>query len=441
MLKGFKIGGVHPPENKLSSSYPIEVMPVPEKVTIPLSQHIGAPAAAVVAKGDKVFAGQLIARASGFVSANIHSSVSGTVTSVDDVADASGIRRPAVTIQVEGDSWLPEILEHPADTSALTSPEIIAKIADAGVVGMGGATFPTHVKLNVPAGSKAEYLIINGAECEPYLTADHRVMLEHADEILAGVELLARALGVKKTYIGIENNKKDAIELLKSKLRGNNSIEVIPLKTKYPQGGEKQLIDAVLKRRVPSGKLPVDVGAVVHNVGTAYAVYEAVQKNKPLVERVVTVTGKHLDKPRNLMVRIGTPVSELIEFCGGVPENTGKVILGGPMMGRATANLAATVTKGTSGVLLMDEKESVRQEAIACIRCTKCVYVCPMALEPYLLYKLSCRNMKEEMEAAHVTDCIECGSCSYVCPSYLPLLDHIRVGKSEVIKVMRSRKS
>lgn len=441
MLKRFKIGGVHPPENKLTNATPIEVMPLPEKVIIPLSQHIGAPASAAVAKGDKVLAGQLIGQASGYVSANIHSSVSGTVTAVDDVADASGIRRPAVTIQVEGDEWLPEV-DRTADLmpiNELSKEEIIARVSAAGIVGMGGATFPTHVKLSVPAGSTAEYLIINGAECEPYLTADHRVMLERADEFLAGVAILAKVLGVKKTFIGIENNKKDAIELLKTKAIGSG-IEVTPLKTQYPQGGEKQLIDAVLKRRVPSGKLPVDVGAVVQNVGTALAVYEAVQKNKPLVERVVTVTGKHLAQPKNLMVRIGTPVKELIEFCGGVPENTGKVILGGPMMGRATANLDSTVTKGTSGVLLMGEKESVRKEEITCIKCTKCVQVCPMALEPYLLYKLARRGMNEELEQNRVTDCIECGSCSYTCPSYLPLLDYIRIGKSEVIKIARARK-
>lgn len=443
MLKSFRIGGIHPPENKLSRKAAIAPMPLPEVVVIPLSQHIGAPAQAVVAKGDVVKTGQLIAQSGGFVSANIHSSVSGTVTSLEPVADGGGVRRPAITIRVEGDEWDESIDRSPevVKTCNLTSQEIIAKIAAAGIVGMGGATFPTQVKLSVPPGKKAEYLIINGVECEPYLTADHRVMLERGEELLVGIQILAKALNVSQAYIGIENNKPDAIKHLNELSASMPGIEVVPLKVQYPQGGEKQLIDAVINRQVPSGGLPIDVGAVVQNVGTALAVYEAVQKNKPLIERVVTVTGKSLNTPSNLLVRMGTPINSLIEHCGGLPETARKVVNGGPMMGRAMANLDAAVTKGTSGVLMLNENEAVRPEAQNCIKCAKCVSVCPMALEPYLLSNLSKRARFADLEPLKITDCIECGSCSYTCPAALPLLDYIRLGKAEVMKIIRSRKS
>lgn len=443
MLKSFRIGGIHPPENKLSKASPIAVFPLPEEAVIPLSQHIGAPASPCVAKGDAVKTGQLIARAEGFVSSNIHAPVSGTVTAVDAVPDAGGMRRPAITIRVEGDEWDESIDRSPdiVRECNLTPKEIIEKVALAGIVGMGGATFPTQVKLSVPAGRTAEYLIINGVECEPYLTSDHRVMLERGEELLVGIDILSKALAVKKAYIGIENNKPDAIAHLTALAADYPHIEVTPLKVQYPQGGEKQLIDAVIRRQVPSAGLPIDVGAVVQNVGTALAVYEAVQKNKPLIERVVTVTGKTLKKPSNLLVRIGTPIRSLIDHCGGLPEDAGKVINGGPMMGRAVANLDATVTKGTSGVLVMRRRESLRRPQSSCIKCAKCVSVCPMALEPYLLSNLAKRLRFEDLEPLKVTDCIECGSCSYICPANLPLVDYIRLGKGEVMKMIRARKA
>lgn len=442
MARSFRIGGIHPPDNKLSKGEAIVRMPLPGQVTIPLSQHIGAPATAVVAKGDRVAAGQVIATAAGFVSSNIHSSVSGTVTAIETVADGGGVRRPAVTIKVEGDDWAEGIDTGCEITTecTLAPAEIVARIAAAGIVGMGGATFPTQVKLSVPDGKRAECLIINGVECEPYLTADHRVMLERGEELLAGVRILARALGVSRSYIGIEQNKPDAIAHLTKLAAGYADVEIVPLKVQYPQGGEKQLIEAVLRREVPSGGLPIDAGAVVQNVGTALAVYEAVQKGKPLVERVVTVTGKGVERPMNVLVRVGTPIADVIKFCGGVPDGTGKVINGGPMMGRAMANLDAPVTKGTSGILMMREAEATRPEAQACIKCAKCVGVCPIALEPYMLYKLGVRGMFAEMEGYHATDCIECGSCSYICPATLPLLDYIRLGKGEVMKIVRARK-
>lgn len=443
MLKGFSKGGVHPPGFKISRAETIVELPPPTVAVIPLSQHIGAPAVPCVAKGDRVVTGQLIAAADGFVSANVHSSVSGTVTAVGEVPDAGGVRRPAITIAVEGDQWLDIIdrSESLVKECHLTRDEIITRIKNAGIVGMGGATFPTHVKLSVPVGKKAEFLIVNGVECEPFLTADHRVMLERGAEMLVGTDILSRALGVDKAYIGIENNKPDAIEHLRQLSAGYPDIEVVPLRVRYPQGGEKQLIEAVLGREVPSGGLPIDVGAVVQNAGTTLAVYEAVQKNKPLIERVVTVTGRAMSRTANLKVRIGTPISSLIEYGGGMPEDTGKIVNGGPMMGRAVANPEAPVTKGTSGILLIRRKGSVRKTPQSCIKCAKCVGVCPMGLEPYLMYGFARRLRYEELEAVHITDCIECGCCSYTCPAYLPLLDYIRLGKSEVAKILRARKA
>ncbi len=443
MLKTFRIGGVHPPENKLSAGEKIQVLPVPEQVIIPLSQHIGAPATPVVQKGDQVKAGQLIAQAGGFVSANIHSSVSGTVVAIDNVTDAAGLSKPAITIKVEGDEWMPEIdrsakIEH---NITLSKEEIVKAIAAAGIVGMGGATFPTQVKLTPPPGSKAEVLIINGVECEPYLTADHRIMLERAEEIIVGVRILMKAIGVDRAVIGIENNKPDAIRRLqKIATKETLGIEICPLKLKYPQGGEKQLIQATINRAVPSGALPIAVGAVVQNVGTALAVYEAVIKRKPLIERVVTVTGKSVKHPGNYLCRIGTPISKLIEAAGGMPEDTAKVIGGGPMMGRTMVNIDSPILKGTSGVLLINEQEAVRRPMRNCIRCSKCVSVCPMGLEPYLLMKLSQFNLLERMEEEKVMDCIECGSCSFTCPSDRPLLDYIRLGKGRTGAMIRNRK-
>ena len=442
MLKTFKIGGVLPPENKLSAQGEIITLPLPEQVTIPLSQHIGAPAVPTVKKGDQVKVGQIIGQAAGFISANIHSSVSGTIMSLDPVIDASGYPRPAVTIKVEGDEWDENILKDPINKqpSTFTKEEILAAISAAGIVGMGGATFPTQVKLSPPPGSTAEVLIINGVECEPYLTADHRLMLEHGKELIIGIELIMKALGVKRTIVGIENNKRDAIEELGKLARLADGIEICPLKIQYPQGGEKQLIQATTGKFVPSGGLPIAVGAVVQNVGTVYAVYEAVMKHKPLFERVVTVTGKSLKEPGNYLCRIGTPISQLIEAAGGLPEDTGKVIGGGPMMGKALTNTNIPVTKGTSGILLMRQEESARKEYRNCIRCSKCVSVCPMGLEPYYLMLLGEHNKLEMLESEKIMDCIECGSCSFTCPANRPLLDVIRLGKARTGQMIRARK-
>lgn len=441
LLKTFVLGGIHPPESKLSAGKPILRMPVPEQVIVPMGQNLGAPSKPLVKRGDKVKTGQLIAETGGFISSNVHSPVSGTVFKIDNIMDASGYRRPAFVIKVEGDEWIEDIdrTNTLVKEVNLTSEEIIAKVKNAGIVGMGGATFPTHVKLMVPPGKKADYLIINGVECEPFLTADHQLMLEKGDEIIVGTKILMKALKVNQAVIGIENNKPDAIELMSGLAAKEEGIRVQPLKVKYPQGGEKQLIKAVTNREVPSGKLPVEVGCVVQNVGTAFAVYEAVTKNKPLIERVVTVTGKELENPSNLMVRIGTSVKELVEFAGGFPENTGKIIGGGPMMGKALATLDVPVVKGTSGILLMHEKTSHRAVESPCIRCSKCTQVCPMGLEPFLLSRLARIGNYETAEREKVMDCIECGSCQYTCPANIPLLDYLRLGKNKVGAIIRER--
>lgn len=442
MLKTFHLGGVHPPENKLSADKQIETLPIPKTVFIPVAQHIGAPAAPIVAKGDEVKVGQIIAKSSSFVSTNIHSSVSGKVKKVDFSSDSSGYPKQGIFIDVVGDEWLEEIdrSEELVTEFSLEGPEIIKKIQEAGIVGLGGATFPTHVKLVPPKGMKAEVLLINGVECEPYLTSDHRLMLEKADEILVGTQILMKAMNVEKAVVGIENNKPDAIQLLSGKAKNYKGIRVVALKVQYPQGGEKQLIKAVTGREVPSGALPIAVGAVVSNVGTAFAVYEAIQKNKPLFERVVTITGKGVEKPSNFKVRVGTSTLELVEAAGGLPENTGKIISGGPMMGRAVASLDIPVTKGTSGILLMQDEESKRGESISCIRCSRCTAVCPMGLEPFLLMTLGEKHVFDRAEEEKIMDCIECGSCSYTCPSNRPLLDYIRFGKGKVGQIIRSRK-
>jgi electron transport complex protein RnfC len=444
-MKTFKIGGVHPAENKLSAASPIREAALPKQAVFSMFQHIGAPAKPIVKKGDVVKVGTMIAEASGFVSAPVHSSVSGTVSKVDVVIDASGTRRQAIFVDVNGDEWEDAIDRSPelvrlSDRPELDAATIINKVKEAGIVGLGGATFPCHVKLSPPPGSKAECVIINAVECEPYLTADHRLMLEHPEEILVGVSLIMKAVSVEKGYIGIENNKPDAIRLMTEKAQAYPNIEIVPLKVKYPQGGEKQLIDAVIGRQVPAPPaIPISVGAVVQNVGTAFAIYQAVMKNKPLVDRIITVTGKSVSNPSNLLARLGTPFQQLIDECGGLPEDSGKIIGGGPMMGKALLNLDVPMTKGSSGLLIMRNDEAKRAEPDPCIRCAKCVSACPMGLEPYLLATLSDKQEWEMAEGNDIVSCIECGSCQFTCPSHRPLLDNIRVGKTTVMGIIRSR--
>lgn len=444
-LKTFSMGGVHPEENKITAEVATVVAPLPQQAIFPLSQHIGAPAKPVVNRGDKVKVGTLIAEANGFVSAPIYSSVSGTVLKVDTAIDATGYRKPAIYINVEGDEWeesidRSETLETLDKHPELTPEEIVNRIKVAGVTGMGGAGFPTFIKLCPPPTAKAECVILNGVECEPYITSDYRLMMEHADEILVGLDLLMKGAKVERGYIGIEDNKPEAIKLFEQKTANDPRIEIVALAKKYPQGGEKQLVDAVINRQVPAPPaIPVNVGAIVQNVGTAYAVYQAVMKHKPLFERYTTVTGKQLKNPGNFLVRMGTPMRELIDLCGGMPEGDNKVLAGGPMMGKSVVSTDVTVCKGTNSITILTDADAHRKAAQPCIRCGKCVSACPMGLEPYLLATLSSFKEWERLESEQVTSCISCGSCQFTCPSHRPILDNILQGKGVVIGIIKSR--
>ena len=444
-LHTFKIGGIHPEENKITAEIPTQIAELPKQAIFPLSQHIGAPAKPVVQRGDKVKVGTLLAEAGGFVSAPIYSSVSGTVAKIDEEFDATDYRKPVIIVNVEGDEWEESIdrgdkLETLADHPELTPEEIVSRVQAAGVTGMGGAGFPTHVKLCPPPTAKAECIIVNAVECEPYITSDYRLMMEHPDEIIAGLELLMKAAKVERGYIGIEENKPEAIKLLTEKTANDSRIEVIPLAQKYPQGGEKQLVDAVIHRQVPAPPaIPANVGAIVQNVGTAFAVYEAVMKRKPLIERYTTVTGKRIKRPGNFLVRIGTPFSQLIEACGGMPEGDNKVLAGGPMMGKAVISLNTPVCKGTNSITVISGDEAHRKKVQPCIRCAKCVSVCPMGLEPYLIATLSAFKEYERAENEDIVSCIACGSCQYTCPSGRPILDNILQGKAVVMGMIRER--
>lgn len=450
MKRTFSIGGVHPADNKISRGCAIEPLPIPPIVYISVSQHIGAPAKPIVAVGDHVLAGQPIAEPGGFVSAYIHSSVSGTVKSIGPRKDLAGNMQTCIEIAVEGDEWVDSIDRTDTLLTDFTDDNkvIMDKIKAGGVVGLGGATFPTHVKLSPPPGKKCDMLIINGCECEPYLTSDFRTLLEKGEQVIVGTAIIKQVLGVAEATIAIEDNKPEAIahmeKLLadfRQKSQKFNGIKVLSLMKKYPEGGEKQLIDAVMHRQVPSGALPIDVGAVVQNVATALAVYDAVQKNKPVIDNSVTVTGTCLpaDRQHNYLVRVGTPLSYIVEKMEGAPDDAVKVVSGGPMMGKAIANLDAATLKGTSALLFLTAEQTERKPETNCIRCGKCAEACPMGLEPFLLQRLARHGMTEELEANAVQDCIECGCCLYTCPAYIPLLDIIRIAKGQVMGIIRAR--
>lgn len=444
-IRTFSMGGVHPDECKLTAELATVVAELPKQAIFPLSQHIGAPAKPVVKKGDKVKVGTMIAEAGGYVSAPVYSSVSGTVWKVDSATDATGYQKSAIVINVEGDEWEESIdrtdtLETVEAHPELTPEEIVARVQRAGVTGMGGAGFPTHVKLCPPPSAKAECVILNGVECEPYITSDYRLMMEHAAEIVEGLRLLMKAVKVDKGYIGIEDNKPQAIALLSELTMEDAHIEVVALAKKYPQGGEKQLVDAVIRRQVPAPPaIPVNVGSIVQNVGTAYAVYQAVMKNKPLFERYTTVTGKQIARPGNFLVRMGTPFGQLIEKCGGLPEGAHKVLAGGPMMGKAVVSLDVPVCKGTNSITVLSGDDARRKAVQPCIRCGKCVDACPMGLEPYLLATLSANGLYERAEQECIVSCISCGSCQFTCPSHRPILDNILLGKAKVMEIIKSR--
>ena len=435
-MRTFRIGGIHPPENKLTADRPIERLPLPEELSIMMSQCIGAPSKPIVKAGEEVIAGQMIAEAGGFVGAPVHSPVNGKVKKIEAVRTPQGLWQQAVIITPDVDNPLSDnnftlsddIIEN------LTPAEIIGKVGDAGIVGLGGATFPTRVKLSVPQGKKVDTVLLNGAECEPYLTCDDALMKVHPHEILKGMKLIMKATGASNGIVGIEENKKEAFNIISKAAQSYDDISVVLLKKKYPQGSEKQLIYALTKRVVPAGCLPIETSCVVDNVATAFAIYQAIYKNIPLYERIVTVTGKQLTKPGNYIISNGTPISWILDHCGGIPDDTGKIIAGGPMMGRAISCLDATATKGLSGVVVMSEKDSLRKETQPCIRCAACINVCPMGLEPYLFMQQALNSLWTDMADHGVANCLECGCCSYSCPSSRPLVDMIRLGKFELRK-------
>ena len=441
----FSIGGIHPNDNKISRNCKIEVLPLPKTMYVSMAQHLGAPAKPIVAVGDSVKTGQVIAEPGGFISAFVHSPASGTVKSIAPRKDLAGNNVMHIEIAVEGDEWAEGI--DLSDTLVTEIPEdrnaMLERIKACGVVGLGGATFPTHVKLNPAPGSKAECLILNGAECEPFLTSDFRILLERTKEIVVGAAIMQKILGGCRTVIAIEENKPEAIEAVNRAISelAYPGIEVAVMKKRYPQGGEKQLIDAVMKRQVKSGGLPISVGAVVQNVATSLAVYEAVQKNIPLITNVLTITGNCLpvERQHNYKFRIGMPLSYIIEQAGGVPEAAAKLVSGGPMMGKAIANVEAATVKGSSSVLYLSEESTRRKPQSNCIRCGKCADACPMGLEPFLLYRLNKAGNTDELEKNAVKDCIECGCCLYSCPANIPLLDMIRQAKGQVMGIIRAR--
>lgn len=440
-MKTFRRGGAHPEENKLTNDCSIEVFPLPKQGVVFVSQHLGAPATLVVKKGDRVKTGQLIAKAEQFICANTHSPYTGIISKIDFATDFTGYKKQAIYIEVEPDEWM-EGIDNSTDIIReikLDSKEIIEKIKEMGIVGLGGAAFPTHIKYMVPQGRTAEFLIINAAECEPYLTSDYRLMSESSEESFIGIQIMKKALGVEKALVGIEENKPVAIHKMTELAKQFDGIEIVALKTKYPQGAEKQLIYALTKREVPSGKLPIEVGCVVNNIGTAEAIYHAVQKNKPLIENVLTLTGKRVKERKNLLVRVGTPMQLIIDAFGGLPEDTGKIISGGPMMGKAVSDLSAPTVKTTSAILVMSNKESSRKQETNCLRCGKCITVCPMGLEPILIAQLAENRLWEEAEKTFAMDCIECGTCLYTCPAGRPLLDMIRLSKTNISDLRRKR--
>lgn len=427
MQSTFRKGGIHPEDNKYyTAKAKIKRIDLPEFLTIPMSQHIGAPAELIKKEGDRVEKGELIGRATSFVSSNIHSPVRGEIVQIKKVVLANGNLSDAVVIKVS--SKQPELFTKPRDYSKFNKQKLWDIVKENGIVGMGGATFPAHVKLSIPEGKKVEALVINGVECEPYLTSDHRLMLEKTKELLEGIMICAKIVEPEMIYIGIEDNKPDAIKKVSSLVQKLKlPIEVVSLKKKFPQGDEKQLLKAVLNREIPSGKLPIDVSGVIVNAGSAYAIYEAVVYKKPLFERIVTVSGDCIKKPGNFIVPVGTSVSELIKAAKGFKKEPDKLISGGPMMGFAFFDEETPITKGSSGILAITDKKNY--ETTPCLSCGKCVAACPIGLEPTKMYALISNGKYELAMKEHLMDCKECGCCTYSCPAHINLVQAFKTGK------------
>ena len=423
--------GIHPDDYKeLSRDRAIERMPFVDEYVLPLSQHLGAPSRPVVKVGDKVYRGQLLAEPVGYISTSLHSSVAGRVKAIELRHHPSG--KMVESMVIERDPYSPQSLinQYSLEWENLSPEELLYIVQHGGFVGLGGAAFPTHVKLTVPEGKHAEFFIVNGVECEPYLTSDHRLMLENEQPIFLGIRIAQRILGVDRVYLGIESNKPDAIAHLRKTLPPDLNCEIVPLQTKYPQGAEKMLTEAVLNREIPSGKLPIDIQVIVNNIGTLASIGQLFQLNQPLIERIVTVTGPGINRPSNLLVPIGTKLSDVLEYCGGLKENTLQILFGGPMMGAPQLHLDVPIMKGTSGILCLTDVEVQEREEYPCIRCLRCVDACPVYLNPSRLGALAKVRQYEEMMDYHILDCMECGSCSYVCPSNIPLVQRFRVAKA-----------
>jgi electron transport complex protein RnfC len=434
-------GGSHPPTRKRATQTSlITPMPASSRVVIPLSQHTGAPAEPIVAVGDEVSAGQKVGEAQGYISVPVHASISGKVAAIEPHRHPLGGELPAVIIESDGSQSSLERTQRSSWSAPSDPKAMIEAVREAGIVGLGGAAFPTHVKLSPPENKPIDTCILNGAECEPYLTADHRLMVEQGDEIIAGLKLILKMLNCRRGLIGIEANKPDALAAMRERIRGENGLTVIPLQVKYPQGAEKQLIWALTRREVPSGGLPMDVGCVVQNVGTAKAIHEAITQGKPLTERVVTVTGPLIGEPRNVLVPIGTLFRDVIAYCGGTTGELGKIIMGGPMMGLAQASDEVPVVKGTSGILVLGPGQAMIPEPQACIGCARCVDTCPMKLVPTRLAKYIEHSRFDEAEEQGVLDCMECGTCSYVCPSKINLVHLFKFGKAKILEARRKEK-
>ena len=433
-------GGMHINDYKYTASEAIQKLPSPKKVTVPLSQHIGAPCSPTVNVGDTVDKGQIIGTVEQGLGCPVHATVSGKVTAIDEVWTPSGRKVRRIVIENDGEERLwPEIKPGKLDLDNVTPDQCMEAVRLAGISGMGGATFPTYAKIASALG-KVDKIIINGAECEPFVTADHRLILENPKKIILGLKLLMRVFGLEKGMIAIEDNKMDAVETLRRELGDDTSIEVKVMKTKYPQGDERQLIYALTGQELKAGKLPADLGCVIFNVETCYNIYRALDEGMPLIERIVTVTGDAVNTPKNILAPLGTPMSELIEFCGGFKSKPAKIVMGGPMMGVAQWDINAPVTKGTNGILVFSEKFAPKvKDPYACLHCGKCVTVCPMHLMPLYLAQFAKNTDYEMCEKFGIMSCVECGSCAYVCPGRVPIVQFVRMTKAKINEEKRAK--